>query len=98
MHKFDWKVIALNESEAIEKNISSLEDFEKLHAGKIKKIMQWFNKYKMIQCHTKNALLKHKKILSMEETIELIKNGNKNYSRLVSGAVKPKVPIWLPPK
>eukprot|EP00826_Nyctotherus_ovalis_P014294 TRINITY_DN13967_c0_g4_i1.p2 TRINITY_DN13967_c0_g4~~TRINITY_DN13967_c0_g4_i1.p2 ORF type:complete len:101 (+),score=22.76 TRINITY_DN13967_c0_g4_i1:572-874(+) len=97
MHKFDWKVLAMNEAEAARRKIESIDDYERLNPKKVEKIMKWFNSYKISQSHEKTALLKGKMLYNAEETIKLIKNGHVNYEELFMGGIKPRNPIWFPP-
>jgi len=92
---FDWKIFVLNEVEAKEKGIVTAEDYEKHNPHKLNKIMNWFNKYKMSQFGEDNALLLGSKILSVDETLEVIKGGNKMYKDLIAGKRISRDYLWI---
>lgn len=94
-NSFDWKIFALNEVEANARNILTAEDYERYNPHKLEKIMNWFNKYKMSQFSTNNALLLDSKILSVGETLEVIRAANKTYTELVSGKRPAKGSFWF---
>eukprot|EP00826_Nyctotherus_ovalis_P063300 TRINITY_DN9272_c0_g1_i4.p1 TRINITY_DN9272_c0_g1~~TRINITY_DN9272_c0_g1_i4.p1 ORF type:complete len:261 (+),score=66.28 TRINITY_DN9272_c0_g1_i4:150-932(+) len=94
-NKFDWKIFMLNEVEANAKKIFTAEDYERHNPHKLERIMNWFNKYKMSQFSTSNALLLDSKILSVGETLEVIRAANKTYAELISGKRAAKDSFWL---
>ena len=72
-----------------------MQDYEGVYPEKVFKIMRWFNRYKTSESNTKNALLLNSKVLSTEETLEVIKAANTAYKGLLSGAKKSRQLIWL---
>ena len=97
MHKFDWKIFALNEHEADTKTINSLSDYEAINPRKIKRIMAWFNSYKASESKEDNVLLLNSKVLSKVETLEVVKRSHLAYRDLILGKKKSlNSPIWIP--
>lgn len=98
-HRFDWKVIGLNENEADSKNIKNLSDYEKYEPKKVEKIMYWFNQLKRSQAHSNgNQILLNNKVLDSIEAITTIRKANEAYKNLISGKIKSDKKFWLPSK
>ena len=85
--ELDWKLLALEESEAKRLGIRTHEDFSRLNPGAIKEIMEWFRVIKTYDGKPANRFAYDDQVLSVEETINIIEENHKSYNDLMSGAI-----------
>ena len=64
--------MALENKEAERLNVRSLEDFEKLHPGRIDAIQTWFRTYKSFEGKKDNEFMEDGKIFDKLETLKTI--------------------------
>eukprot|EP00831_Metopus_contortus_P026770 TRINITY_DN2268_c0_g1_i4.p1 TRINITY_DN2268_c0_g1~~TRINITY_DN2268_c0_g1_i4.p1 ORF type:complete len:202 (-),score=11.64 TRINITY_DN2268_c0_g1_i4:44-649(-) len=101
----DWKVLGLNEEEALAKSvradlnsgqISTLLDFQKQHPGKIDTIINWFRSVKGEEGKTADPILFNSAVFSIAETLKMITTAHQSYLSLRNGLKKSPSGIWMP--
>ena len=95
--ELDWKILAINADEAKERRIKNLEDFNRLCPGAIKEIQEWFRIYKTYEGKGENKFGHGGRLLSVDETIEIIHENHQFYRDLLDKKVEyDRDELWLP--
>ena len=85
--ELDWKVIAIND----------VADIEKFYPGTVSGIREWFRWYKTPDGKPVNGFGHGERALNAAETIEVIKETNGHYKKLISGETDAGK-LWVPAK
>jgi len=94
--ELDWKVLAIEESFSQEHGIRSLEDYDQYNPGVSAEVREWFRSYKTYDGKPENKFGHDERILSLDETLEIITENHEQYVQLVNGqAQNPNEELWF---
>jgi len=85
--ELDWKLLAIEESQARALGIKNVEDFNRLNPGAIKEIMEWFRVIKTYDGKPANRFGYDDKVLGSDFTLEVISENHQSYNDLISGKI-----------
>ena len=94
--ELDWKLLAMEESEAKKFGIRNADDYNRHHPGAIKVIMEWFRTIKTYDGKPANSFGYDDAVLSVEKTIEIIEENHQSYKQLISGKIANPDGLALP--
>ena len=94
--ELDWKVLAIEESFSIEHGIRTLEEYDQYNPGASSEIREWFRSYKTYDGKPENQFGHDERILTLDETLEVIHENHEEYRKLVTGEVQnPNEELWF---
>lgn len=83
----DWKVLVISKEDELFKKINSLEDIDKYKPGVLSVTREWFRNYKVADkkgnSGPKNTFANEEKYYSAKEAIEIIKETNEHWKKLI---------------
>lgn len=80
--ELDYKVLAIEANEALERGIKSLKDYEQLKPNTIIEIKTWFRDYKTWEGGKTNKFVWNGDVLPVEQALDIIKEANLAYLNL----------------
>ena len=79
LDELDWKLLCIERSYAKDMGIRDIEKFNQHFPGAIKEIMHWFRTIKTYDGKPENRFGFDDKVLSVEQTIEVVEENHKSY-------------------
>ena len=79
----DWKVLAIDVQEAMDRKINSLADFEKLYPGRVGAVREWFRTYKTLEGKGLNEFIADGIVFGVDRTLEVIYETNVQYRKML---------------
>ena len=94
--ELDWKILAIEEQFSKKHNIRTVEQFNQYSPGGISAVREWFRTYKTLEGKSENRFGYDERVLSLDETLEIITENHEEYQKLVIGDVEnPDGELWL---
>ena len=95
--EIDWKVLALEVTEAKAMGVVTLDDFEKQHPGRVSDIREWFRTYKTLDGKPLNEFREDGRIFNQQETLKIVLETNIDYRELMKkeSGLGDKHGFWL---
>merc|ERR1719498_2107724 len=90
--ELDWKVIAVAKDDELAGQLNDISDVEKSLPGVVSGIREWFRWYKTPDGKPLNGFGYDGAALGKDKTLEIIKETNEAYDRLMDGKVESK--LW----
>ena len=90
-------MLALEVGEAEMLNVATMEDFEKLHPGRVSEIREWFRTYKTLDGKPENKFTEDGRVYTRDETLRIVFETNKSYRELMAAdcTYPEKKDFWL---
>ena len=78
-------------------NVATMEDFEKLHPGRVSEIREWFRTYKTLDGKPENKFTEDGRVYTRDETLRIVFETNKSYRELMAAdcTYPEKKDFWL---
>eukprot|EP00747_Dinoflagellata_sp_TGD_P118882 gnl/TRDRNA2_/TRDRNA2_172913_c0_seq2.p1 gnl/TRDRNA2_/TRDRNA2_172913_c0~~gnl/TRDRNA2_/TRDRNA2_172913_c0_seq2.p1 ORF type:complete len:355 (+),score=77.23 gnl/TRDRNA2_/TRDRNA2_172913_c0_seq2:53-1066(+) len=90
--ELDWKVIGIDTKDEMASKLNDIEDVEKELPGTVSGIREWFRWYKTPDGKPLNGFGYDGAALGKDKTLEIIKETNEAYEKLMAGKVESK--LW----
>ena len=77
--------------------VQTLQDFEKLHPGRVSNIREWFRTYKTLDGKPLNEFKEDGRIFTQQETLKIVLEANEDYRNLIDKGsdLGEKYGFWL---
>ncbi|KAK6459198.1 inorganic pyrophosphatase [Scheffersomyces xylosifermentans] len=85
--ELDWKVIVVDINDPLAKEVFDIHDLYTKCPGLLETTRQWFRDYKLADGKPQNKFAFNGKYKDRKETLEIIKNCNRSWRKLVTGEI-----------